>query len=734
MLTSTSMRWLVVAVSAAMLLAVAAACSSETIEVPGETVVVKEEVVKTVEVPGETVVKEVVKEVMVPGETVVVEKVVTETVEVPGETVVVEKEVVKTVEVPGETVTVEVVKEVQVPGETVVVEKVVTQTVQVPGETVVVEKEVVKTVEVPGETVVVEKEVVKTVEVPGPERVMVKEVPAGYVTDPSSGKVYVAPQYGGSIAEGITSESKHTDTWWGVAARGAVNLLLDKMGVVDWSIDRDEWDLTSGYTPRAVLRGQLAESYEISPDDLTYTFHIRKGVHWHDKPPMNGRELVAEDIVFSLQRFMGQGDFAEAGPTEFSSMAKLPVESITATDKYTVVIKMAKLSFNAFQIIYQDSHEGSWIYPPEVIQEYGHMQDWKTAVGTGPYMLTDWVKGSAITYTKNPNYWGNDEKFPENRLPYLDEIKLLVMPESSTRLAAFRTGKVGRLSDVDLDQARALQRTNQELLWKTTLGTSFSFAMDVRKPPFDDINVRRAMQLALDVETIGDTFFGGLGQNTPTGFAGRSTIGFHTPFEEWPEELKAAYTTYDPERAKQLLAEAGYPNGFKTKLMIDPARTSDSNLDHTQLAVTYWAEIGADVEIDIVEAAVWRARVNAHSYEGMTRGFNNVNYDPLVIARVATYSNEPWNTSGIQDPVQDALVEAAENAVTVQDMMDRVKEADMRFIEQHYNIWGSPIRPSFTFWQPWMAGYNGEIQMGGGTYYLPFSRVWVDSDLRDQMR
>ena len=227
---------------------------------------------------------------------------------------------------------------------------------------------------------------------------------------------------------------------------------------------------------------------------------------------MNGRELVAEDIVFSLQRFMGQGDFAEAGPTEFSSMAKLPVESITATDKYTVVIKMAKLSFNAFQIIYQDSHEGSWIYPPEVIQEYGHMQDWKTAVGTGPYMLTDWVKGSAITYTKNPNYWGNDEKFPENRLPYLDEIKLLVMPESSTRLAAFRTGKVGRLSDVDLDQARALQRTNQELLWKTTLGTSFSFAMDVRKPPFDDINVRRAMQLALDVETIGDTFFGGLGQ------------------------------------------------------------------------------------------------------------------------------------------------------------------------------------------------------------------------------
>ena len=138
MLTSTSMRWLVVAVSAAMLLAVAAACAGETVEVPGETVVVKEEVVKEVMVPGETVTVEVVK-----------------TVEVSGETVVVEKEVVKTVEVPGETVVVE--KQVPV-------------------------------------------EVVKTVEVPGPERVMVKEVPGkNYVTDPSNGKVVSAPQYGGTI-------------------------------------------------------------------------------------------------------------------------------------------------------------------------------------------------------------------------------------------------------------------------------------------------------------------------------------------------------------------------------------------------------------------------------------------------------------------------------------------------------------------------------------------------------
>ena len=193
--TSTSLRWLVVALSAAMLLAVAAACSSEIIGVPGETVVVEKEVVKTVEVPGETVTVEVVKEVQVPGETVVVKEEVVKEVMVPGETVVVEKEVVKTVEVPGETVTREVVK-----------------TVEVPGETVVVEKEVVKTVEVPGETVVVEKEVVKTVEIPGPERVVVKEVPGKkYVIDPTTGKAVTAPQYGGTITIPLKAEQNHSD-------------------------------------------------------------------------------------------------------------------------------------------------------------------------------------------------------------------------------------------------------------------------------------------------------------------------------------------------------------------------------------------------------------------------------------------------------------------------------------------------------------------------------------------
>ena len=335
---STSMRWLVVAVSAAMLLAVVAACSSETIEVPGETVVVEKEVVKEVMVPGETVTVEVVKEVEVPGETIVVKEEVVKEVMVPGETVVVEKEVVKTVEVPGETVTVEVVKEVMVPGQTVVVEK-----------------EVVKTVEVPGETVVIEKqvpvEVVKTVEVPGQK----------YVTDPSTGMTVTAPQYGGTITFARKGEPAGPDAvlsgWWANAYFGGV---LEKLGMVDWATPRDKYDFQF-HSPPTYTIGQLAESWS-QPDPLTYIVNVRQGVHWHDKPPMNGRELVAEDIAFNFHRMTGTGSGFTERSEHATNWAGVQLESITATDKWTVAFDLKELNLGAPAAIL-DGLIG-WIYPP----------------------------------------------------------------------------------------------------------------------------------------------------------------------------------------------------------------------------------------------------------------------------------------------------------------------------------------------------------------------------------
>ena len=297
--------WIVIVVSAAILLMAAAACAGETVEVPGETVVVEKEVIKTVQVPGETVVQEVIKEVQVPGETVVVEKVVTETVEVPGETVVVEKEVVKEVMVPGETVTVEVVK-----------------TVEVPGETVVVEKEVVKTVEVPGETVVVEKQVVKTVEVPV-EKVVEVEVPA----------MSMGPQ--GALNVGFPDMVGRYGTHPVVTDSNSTGLSHLAAGEALSYTDINNVDL-----PR------LAKSWSLSPDNLVWTFNLERGVQFH----RGYGEMTADDVIFSIEELAAE-DSLDPGVTRYRRLWANPDGWVKAPNPYTVQVHTGTFQFDMLLVL-----------------------------------------------------------------------------------------------------------------------------------------------------------------------------------------------------------------------------------------------------------------------------------------------------------------------------------------------------------------------------------------------
>ena len=145
-------------------------------------------------------------------------------------------------------------------------------------------------------------------------------------------------------------------------------------------------------------------------------------------------------------------------------------ESITATDEGTVVFKLKDPHLLTLMVILDDFL--AVMYPPEVIKEHGDVTDWRNLVGTGPFELSDWTEGSSITYSKNPDYWGYDEKYPENRLPYVDTLRALIMPEVATQLAAMRTGKVDYVGVAGVAQLRtveqveSIQRTNPEVeLW-----------------------------------------------------------------------------------------------------------------------------------------------------------------------------------------------------------------------------------------------------------------------------
>ncbi len=721
-----------------MLLAVVAACSSETIEVPGETIVVKEEVIKTVEVPGETVVKEVIKEVQVPGETVVVEKVVTETVEVPGETVVVEKEVVKTVEVPGETVTVEVVKEVMVPGETVVVEKEVVKTVEVPGATVVVEKqvpvEIVKTVEIPGDTII--KEVVKTVEVPGQK----------YVTDPTTGMAVVAPQYGGTFTYARQNWFPHADSWYSGAASNYIGVVNEMLGMGNWGIDRNVWDWRLFIdTPEFAYTGHLAESWDISPDQLTYTFNIRKGVPWHDKAPMNGRELTASDVEYNFQRLAGLGKFSEAGPsTTNRGIAILPIESITAADKYTLVVELEKLDFSALRELLGPTHTRiAVINAPEVIEEHGDYKDWRNTVGTGPYELTEVVEDSSKTWTKNHDYWGYDEKFPENRLPYIDTIRALSMPELATRLSAMRTGKIDMLGSPgvtairSIDVVESLQKTNPEIpLYSAKFRSDNCFyLLGMERPPMNDIRVRQALQMALDLDTIVATYFKGYGDATPTGHIAGDVPEIGTPFEEWPEEVKMVFD-YNPEGAEALLEAAGYPRGGDgVRLNLGMAYFNRYDLSYAELVAGYWRQIGIETEIDVLAAgdAAMDVVYQDADQDTYNMRWGECAYRYSLPGRLRWYFYDGNIGSGaLKDLEFDALVDSVFESATLEEQNSRAKAANDYITEKFWKIWG-PETPQFQATQPWIVGFNGEMDLGS-TYHDPIlARLWIDSELKQAM-
>ena len=405
----------VLVVSASIILVLAAACT-ETVEVPGETVVVEKVVTERVEVPGETVVKEVVKEVMVPGETVVVKEEVVKEVKVPGETVVIEKVVTETVQVPGETVTVEVVKEVMVPGETVVVEKEVVKTIEVPGETVTVE--VVKEVMVPGETVI--KEVVKTVEVPTiitqekvvtevvVERVEVMREPTGtlLVADVVPGLTQLQSKDASGSVGGV-------GVAWQVY-EGIINPQLTAPGV----IPSEEL-----YDP------QLARSWVVAHDLSRITFLIRDDVLWHD----NWGRLKAEDVVWTYNNSFEDGSVGNAG----DQLTKGHRVGWEVADTYTAVMNVAEGEFNTTWGVYHGGFGWDNTYGMVCKRCYdtlGEDEFMTTPIGTGPYMATKWVAADEAVLEWTGSHW--------KYTPYVNTVHIVNIPEASVREAALINGEV----------------------------------------------------------------------------------------------------------------------------------------------------------------------------------------------------------------------------------------------------------------------------------------------------
>lgn len=526
------------------------------------------------------------------------------------------------------------------------------------------------------------------------------------------------PQYGGTLTCRIDRLSLGLDPYsgsWG--AGGQYMYYSDFLWQGDWTLNRNTWDFSTTFTPQEYWVGSLAQSWAWT-DPTTLTIHLRKDVYWQDKPPTNGREFTAYDVQEHYDRVMGKGNYTKPSPLYAGRLGLW--DTVTALDKYTVQFKFTYPSSQDFLSVTELAGQNC-IEAPELVKMQGGFTDWHNAVGTGPWILTDYVDGTSVTFTKNPKYWGYDERYPENRLPYADQLKLVVIPDVATSLAALRSGKIDMVTGVNWQQAQNLAKTNPDLEQAKLPAPGPGPLMRVDKAPFNDIRVREALELAIDRKTIAKTHYGGTVDGTPCGVTSPAEKGWDYPYTEWPQSLKDQYA-YNPTKAKELLAEAGYPNGFSTNILAAPT----DDLELVQIVQSYFKNIGVDMEIKTMDPVTEMSVV-------MGKKFDQMYWDGLACGRTfipqmnisGTNSTDMANFGNVQDPNYDALYQKFLHSTDLAESKQLENEAVKYALEQHWVISICPT-VTYTITQPYLKGYSGElVEEGRGSLSWLWARLWA---------
>ena len=504
---------------------------------------------------------------------------------------------------------------------------------------------------------------------------------------------------------------------------GSVYLTNEELICGDWSkgpAGTGENDYFDGFGGQIkYVQGWLCESWDL-PDDETIIFNIRRGVYWWDKPPLNGRELTAADVAWSLNKhFSSMMSYVYVS---FGLAGMSPI-SVTALDNYTVEVKLPPGVQGMWLICVGDE---AYIFP-ENITELVDMEDWRNAIGTSPWMLVDVVPDVSETYIKHPNYWQFDPVHPENRLPYPDRQINLTIPDASTAMAAFRTGKLD-WTFASWEDAEMLLEDHPELEWTRmqTFGSAIHMRVDKPELPFDDLKVRRAMNMAVNKQEILDEYYGGnavmLGYPVKTH---KVWAPMYIPLEQMPASVQEVFT-YDPVKARALLAEAGYPNGFKTKVACGAM-----SVDFLSLIREYYLDIGVDMEIDVKEGGAFFGVWMGRTHEEMILAAQKPEHPYMFYCEIASNF---WDCSFWSDPRIDAAYADVKKYLGVNDaeIVRLLRETSPIILE---NCWGvfMPIPYNYMLWWPWYQNYRGEFDLCYNAQGRDRTFIWIDEELKKSM-
>ena len=358
----------------------------------------------------------------------------------------------------------------------------------------------------------------------------------------------------------------------------------------NWSMIKSLFDGLMDYKPGTTeLIPDLAESYTISEDGLVYTFKLRPGVKFH-----NGRELTATDVKYSIERSVnpetqspGQGFFWQIkGFDEMASGGAQELSGITTPDDGTVVIELSQPDATFLQIV---AINFAFAVPREEVEKYG--PDFgRNPVGTGAYKMTEWALGQRVVFERNADYFRDDA-------PHLDKIIFEVGQDPSVALLRLKRGEVDVLGD-GIPPANFLQEkndpANKGLIVEGELLHTGYITLNTTEAPFDNKLVRQAVNMAINKEKVVRIVNGrGVVANQPLPPA---MPAYDTAFEGYP---------YDPAKAKELLAEAGYADGFETELYAmntDPNPRIAQSFQQDLAAIGIKAEIKALAQATVIDA------------------------------------------------------------------------------------------------------------------------------------
>ncbi len=452
-----------------------------------------------------------------------------------------------------------------------------------------------------------------------------------------------------------------------------------------------------GYTAQ-VLKPELATDWTISDDLLTYTFNLRQGVMWHDIAPVGGREFTSADVKATFDAILAEGHQAALLEN---------VTSVETPDDSTVVLN---LSAPFAPLLNNMASHFMWILPQEAFEE-GYDRT-NTVIGTGPFILDEREVDVRTTYVRNPNYWDVDEN--GNQLPYLDGMELLVINDTQQVVAAFKAGEIDLMANaVPVEVREQLMGDYPEAFYGEWIDAGMGqIGVNMDREPFDDIRVRQAISLAIDRDTMGETIRGG--GTVPSNVA--PALADYV----LPEEERREYLYYDPERARELLAEAGFPDGFDATL-IATDRYGANYTAQTEWVVEDLKAIGINVTLDMLDYATYFGSRWPDVEYDLQFGPQTPFLEPDEWLRLQMRTDGARNWYNLSDPELDVLIDEQLSIVDADERAEKIREIQRYALENVLN----PI-PVWTYFSQW--SYAPEVQnfYRHGSYgFAGIERVWL---------